>query len=520
MQKILVIDDDLDIRGTLKSLLEANNYLVETSTTAKEASKKLKSTSYATILLDIFLPDKNGLEYIDELRKSKVRAPVIIITGDSNLETAQKAIRQGVFDYLVKPFKSKQLLQVVQNAVMHNNLIEEKESLERQKQLYQAELEHTVARKIKELRESEQKYQNLVEQSLVGVFILQDDKLRYVNRKFCKIFNVYFNDIVDKSSLLDFTDNDNAKIVRNNLDLRSRGDGPKNSFQFKAIGKAGKSLLLETWVGPVLFKGLTALEGIVIDITEQHFAKIRENKLELKLLNENKLAAIGQLAAGIAHNLNTPLSIIQGNAELQQFKYSDSIEIEKILKQTENMSHLINTILIKNQREQENEIANIDINELLTQELEFLKAHLFFKHKIEKKYYFDESLPRIKGIYSDFSQSISGIIQNSIDAMYDTEKKELTVTTARENDQIIISIADTGMGIPEENYSKIYDPYFTTKSRDQEMKRKNGPSKGPRGSGLGLSMALTLLSSYDAKIDFTSRVNEGSTFYIKIPTNK
>ncbi|MBN2423589.1 MAG: response regulator [Calditrichaceae bacterium] len=520
MQKILVIDDDLDIRGTIKSLLEANEYHVDTSTSAKEADKKIRTTAYSTILLDIFLPDINGLDYIDELRSKGIKVPVIIITGDSNISTARQAIRQGVFDYMVKPFKSNQLLQVVQNAVMHNHLIEERESLERQKQLYQAELEHTVARKVKELRESEQKYQDLVEQSLVGVYILQKEKFKYVNHKFCEILGLNPEDIIEKKGLSDFATAEFNKIVKHNLELRSKGNIPLNSFQFRAVTNDNKILLLETWVGPVLYKGSNAMEGIIIDITEQYYAKVRENKLELELLNENKLAAIGQLAAGIAHNLNTPLSIIQGNAELLQFKYSDAIEIEKILKQTENMSHLINTILVKNQREQQNEIVDIDINELLTQELEFLKAHMFFKHKIEKTYHFDDSLPRVEGIYSDFSQSISSIIQNAIDAMYDTEKKELSVSTTKENGMIVISISDTGVGIPEKNRQRIFEPFFSTNHRDIQTINKQTPSDHPKGTGLGLSVALNLLSPYGARIEFTSEVNKGTTFFIKIPIRK
>lgn len=146
----------------------------------------------------------------------------------------------------------------------------------------------------------------------------------------------------------------------------------------------GSSRMLRLWVVPIQFQKKPAIEGIVIDISDQVKAQKREQLLELQLMNAHKMAAIGSLVAGITHNLNNPIAIIQANAELLKLKYQDVPEIDKILEQTTRMTDLVQTIVMKGKREQSTAREDIDLNNLIRQELEFFNANLFFKHKIQK----------------------------------------------------------------------------------------------------------------------------------------
>jgi len=186
MQKILILDDDPDLREMLKAFLSQEEYAVDTSASGQEAESYIAKQKYAVVLVDIFLPDMSGVDFVRNQKKAGCQSEFIFITGSSDIALARKAVQLGVFDYLVKPFKNSQLLQVVRNAIMKNYLQEEKESLDRQKAFYQHELEKQVEQKVDALRESESKYQNLVEQSLVGVFIIQDNTIKYANRRFAK----------------------------------------------------------------------------------------------------------------------------------------------------------------------------------------------------------------------------------------------------------------------------------------------------------------------------------------------
>ncbi len=517
-QNLLLIDDDADLRTTLKALLENDEYTVTACATAREASALLSKNKYCTILLDIFLPDKNGLEFISEIKQTDLATPIVVITASSTLDLAQQALRLGVFDYLVKPFKHGQLRQVIRNAVIKNKLIEEQQELETQKLIYQKELEQTIQRKVKELQESELKYKSLVEQSLVGVFILQDGKFIYVNRTICETLECAADLLISNSVLLDFIHpDDQEKVNKNMKDVEEGNVDSIQGFQCSAITKKGNERVLKLWFGSILYKGKRALEGIMIDATEEVKAKEREKYLQLELMTEHKLAAIGQLAAGISHNLNTPIAIIQANAELLKMKHPDMKEADKILQQTQRMAQLINTILSKGRKEQERAEVVIDLNELIQQELEFLNANLYFKHHIEKEFHFDPNLPKIRGVYSDFSQGITNIIQNAIDAMYQAPVRKLTITTQWDGEKIEIKISDTGHGIPEEIRSKIFDPFFTTKPKQDNVLEN---PDAPHGTGLGLSSAYNLLSSYGVKISFHTELEQGTTFILSIPVRK
>ncbi len=512
--KILIIDDDLDLLETLRLLLSAENYEVFTSASGKEAEALLDTHRFASILIDIYLPDFDGLEFIARTQRKDIHTPFIVITGSSEIEKARKAIKIGVFDYLLKPIKNRQLIQVVHNAVMHNLLLEERKNLEKQKQLYQAHLEKLVSEKVAELQESELKYKSLVEQSLIGVFVIQDDRFQYLNRKALEIFGEPQSGLIKEQGLLNFFDAQNKELLKEKLEQCLNGERPNIQVNAEACLPDGRCPMLSLWMARIMYKKRPAIEGIVLDITEQNELKKRERLLEIQLMSAHKMAAIGNLVAGIAHNLNTPISIIQANAELLRMRHPDMKELDRILEQTRRMTDLVNTIVMKGKREQSKELENINLNSLIRQELEFLNANLFFKHKVKKELLLKEDLPLVRGRYSDFSQVLNNLVDNAIDAMYDQEEKRLTIETDYDDQFIIIRISDTGCGMDAETQEKIFEPFFTTKINPT---KENPPAGVPSGSGLGLSMVKTLLQAYNAQIKVQSAQGQGSTFSIYIP---
>ncbi len=514
--KILIIDDDADLRDTLKLFLEDDQYQIYDCGTAAEAESLLENNHFSAIVLDIFLPDRNGLDFIQTIRDMNIQTPIVIITGSSDLEVARQALRVGVFDYIVKPFKQGQLHQILHNAIQKNYIIEEKEALENQRRVYQEELEKMVQRKVKELQESESKYRSLVEQSLVGVFITKDNVFKYVNKKTCEILQCPKENLLSDKCMLDFVFDEDKTKAESFIEFMKERSKLGHSVRVRAKTLNNEERILEIWMTKITYQGEDAYEGVMIDVTEQDKFKERERQLQMQLLNEHKMAAIGRLAAGISHNLNTPIAIIQGNAELLKLHYPQDSEVDRILKQTERMTALIQTILDKGHKEQETQLMEINLNDLLLQELEFLNANLYFKHHVKKEINLEDNLPPIKGIYSDFSQSITNIIQNAVDAVYKRETRVIRITTRRVNQHIELSIADTGHGIADEDLPKIFDPFFTTKPTERED--TNDPD-APLGTGLGLSLVYNLLTPYGVKIDVQSKIDSGTTFILQFPLN-
>ena len=295
------------------------------------------------------------------------------------------------------------------------------------------------------------------------------------------------------------------------------GQRENTTIQFPAHKKNADSIYLQSWLSAIEYNEENALLVVITDITEQHLGQQREKKYALELLKENKMASIGQLAAGITHNLNTPISIIQGNAELLQIKIPESSEVNMILKQTAQMNDLISTIVTKGKYELNYENNDIYLNDLLKTEIEFLKANLYFKHYIECTLDLDMTIPSIFGIYSDYSQCISVIVQNSIDAMYKLEKRELFVQTKNKNEFIQLIIRDTGAGIEPYILEHMFEPFFTTKPA---LGEKLEDYKAPRGNGLGLSMAEKIFKKCDIEVEINSNVATGTEFILKIPVKK
>lgn len=514
---ILIVDDEQATRETLRIMLESEEYRIYDCSGAEEARALLKQHYFAVLLVDIFLPDENGMDLAAELQEEDKPVQVIFITGSAEIELAQKALRLGVFDYLVKPVKSHQLRQVVQNAMMRTHLLEEQKNLEMQKAIYQEELEKKVKEQIARLKESESRYKSLVEQTLVGVCICQQNQFQYVNEKMAELLGHTPAALIFKKGMIDFVvDEQKEKLIKIQQRILEMGEAPEKCI-LNVITKNGHKRIFEMWAGRIIYKDAPAIECLVLDRTDQKQALYREKRLEMELLNEHKMAAIGQLAAGLSHNINTPISVIQGVSELIKLEHPEITEIEKILRQTARMTELVNSIQIKSRKELDPSVVRINLNKLVQDVLDFFNANLFFKHQVKKEIHLAENLPPIQGVYSDFSQSFSMILQNAIDAVYYSEQKIIKISTKFEKGFILINISDSGRGIKEENKELIFNPFFTTKPT--EYSKATEPYV-PRGTGLGLSQAHMLLSPYGIVIEFDSLVDVGTTFVIRIPTQE
>ena len=236
--------------------------------------------------------------------------------------------------------------------------------------------------------------------------------------------------------------------------------------------------------------------------------------MEIHLRQAQKLEAIGLLASGLAHNINSPLSAIVMTAEIAQTKYPEVSEFDDILQATARINEIVNNLMTKSRQEQTDTEMDIDINQLVKTELKFLEANLFFKHNVERNTQLADNLPTVQGLYSDFSQCFQNLVSNAIDAMSQSENCELIVYSRYDeaSNRIILSIRDSGSGIARNDLQKIFEPFFTTKAHLHET-----DSGRPSGTGLGLSAVRQLLARYGADITVESELGKGSEFTVSIP---
>ncbi len=262
-------------------------------------------------------------------------------------------------------------------------------------------------------------------------------------------------------------------------------------------------------------KKTTSVMLIVKDITELKLLQWKGHQLEMELLRESKLAEFGTMAAGIAHNLNGPLTSILGFCDLVTMTKGQMKEVDRIRAQAIVMKDTIANLMQKSRYEQDSEPQEIQINELIETEWKFLHANLFFKHDVEKILELDETTPTIFAVYSDVSQVVGNLLRNAIDALYQREEKRLTVRTRHNERYIFVEIIDTGVGIKTEDIPKLFQPFFTTKP----MVGKSAIGE-PTGTGLGLSTTRSILARYGAEVLVDSMWQEGSTFTIRFPLTR
>lgn len=236
-----------------------------------------------------------------------------------------------------------------------------------------------------------------------------------------------------------------------------------------------------------------------------------EEKVRIRseqLIRIEQAAFIGIHAAEIVHNLSNPLAIVMGNIELLKRIYPDEKRVGKLSSAVNNMQVVIRSILQVGKQEHKR-TENLDINTLLRDELKLLESEQFLKYQVTTTLDLKE-LPPIKGQASHFLQSFGNLIKNAIESMYESERRELKISTGCQGGFIQVEIADTGSGIATDDLEKVFDPFFTTKPFE---------AKGdePTGTGLGLPSVKRMLAAYQASIEFDSTVGEGTTVRVKIP---
>jgi len=253
-------------------------------------------------------------------------------------------------------------------------------------------------------------------------------------------------------------------------------------------------------------------------ITVNRIAKADREKemMNQQVIETGKLASIGELAAGIAHEINNPVAImveeagwIQDLLEEEEFQKSDNLEeFSRALTQINSQGRRCKEIthkLLSFARKTDSTLKELQINELIEEVINLSTQRAKYSN-VSVNTLLDQSLPLIPISSTEFQQVLLNLINNAMDAMEKTGGK-LDIGTRLQNDDIIITLADTGPGIPEVNLSRIFDPFFTTKPVG-------------KGTGLGLSICYGIVKKMDGHIDVDSVINKGTTFTIRIPMEK
>src|SRR5262249_30198265 len=261
----------------------------------------------------------------------------------------------------------------------------------------------------------------------------------------------------------------------------------------------GKTLTMNVSITPLVSKSGEHIGRLLLfdDVTQRE-------RMEEQMSQTEKLTSLGLLAAGVAHEVNTPLAVISNYIQMlaKQMPESDPRHsiIEKIVKQTFRASEIVNNLL-NFSRTGAAEIANVDVNHVVEETLS-LVSHPLKTSQIQVVKNLGDGLPAVRGSANKLQQVFLNLFLNARDAM--PTGGILEVRTSAHNGSVEIEVVDTGAGIPREHIHRIFDPFFTTKASG-------------RGTGLGLSVSYGIIKEHSGKVDVRSAPGKGTSFHVEFP---
>jgi PAS domain S-box-containing protein len=242
-------------------------------------------------------------------------------------------------------------------------------------------------------------------------------------------------------------------------------------------------------------------EGIIKDITQRR-------NMERQLLQADKLASLGQLSAGVAHEINNPLGLILGYTQLlirEESAESEKLEdLKTIEKHTRNCKSIV-AALLDFARRTETKRTPVDINQAVQEVLTVIN-HQFELDNVDIVVNYDETVPTFSGDKEKLKQVIMNLVLNAEQAIEDSGRVSISTTFLAQPGEIQVAVQDTGIGIRKEVMDKIFDPFFTTKPVGQ-------------GTGLGLSLSYGIIQEHNGEIVVHSEPGMGATFTVIIPVH-
>jgi PAS domain S-box-containing protein len=360
------------------------------------------------------------------------------------------------------------------------------------------------------LQESENKYRSLVENSLVGVYIIQDNIFRYVNNRYCEMLGYTYEELVNKLGPIDMAYSKDKEIVAENIRKRLSGEIDSIEYEVRSIRKDGKVIVLNALGNYIKYKNKPNIIGTVFDITQSK--KNTEELIIAKVKAENANKTKDLFLANMSHELRTPLIGILGYSNLL-IENLNNIELIEMAKGIERSGkRLLNTLnLLLNLTKVESDKLEVITNDVnIIKELESI-YHTFKGAALDKKLAFNLKIKDEELIANSDSNLFSVVMENLINnALKFTNEGSICIEAGRADaNNIYIKVIDTGIGIDEKNYDKIFEEFKQV---------SEGINREFQGTGLGLSITRKYIEVLNGTIKVKSKLGKGSTFIITLPS--
>ncbi|MEM4245984.1 MAG: PAS domain S-box protein, partial [Candidatus Bathyarchaeia archaeon] len=404
------------------------------------------------------------------------------------------------FEVITTPIKDKRGAAV--EAIELFVPITDRKRLEEELKLKTEHLEELVEERTKELRQSEARYRAVVEDQTEMICRFRPDwTLTFVNEAYSRFVGLKAEELIGKSFEPFILKEDLEKI--RGLIMTLTPQNPTVTYEERVLMPDGK-VRWQEWVDRAIFNEnneIVEIQGVGRDITER-------KELEDRLRAAERLAAIGETASMVGHDLRNPLQVMMNTTYLAGeylesiLKHADpqvSKEVKGLCSTMQEQIDYMNKIVSDLQdfaKPLTPQLSEIDLQQLARETVSTVKR----PENVEVLFDIQEGLGRVRADAAMMKRALTNLITNAIQSM--PNGGSLTISVRRERDGAVIGIADTGVGISEENLSRLFQPFFTTKAK---------------GQGLGLAVTKRIVEAHGGEIKVKSRVGVGTLFTIKIP---
>ncbi len=489
--RIIIAEDERIISTDIHYFLESHGYVIVASVeSGEDLISKSMELKPDLALVDIMLAGSlDGIEAATRLH-DELSVPVIFITAHSDNATIQRAKSSKPYGYIIKP-------------VHHNELYSTIEMARARR-----ELEIQLEESRRELRFSEDKFSKAFMHSPVAMIItnLNSGLMVDGNNRLVELSGYSKSELIGHSTLelkMWADPKDQVSFIE-----RLESDGQVENLEVKLRDKAG-------------FIHLVSINSSLVSIGEQlhmvtQMQDITQRKnMEEELIKSTKFEAVAILAGGIAHDFNNLLTVISGNIALIRMAISGNDEVNESLGEMDKASNMARDLsyqLLNFARISRPAIDVTSVEDFIHEDVKFMDSHPGIKVSINA----GEDIWQVRADATLLRRVMYHLLANAIEAMpgggtirVDASNVHLDSQSAvalAEGNYVKICVTDSGVGIPQENIKKIFDPYFSTKTTYTE-----------KGMGMGLSLAYSIVKRHRGLIQIESTVGEGTTVIIYLP---
>ncbi|MBN2389275.1 MAG: response regulator [Anaerolineae bacterium] len=525
-QTVLIIDDNANNLATLSDYLTEYDFEVLIARTGEQGLLRAQFARPALILLDIVMPGMDGFETCRRLKANPdtQAIPVIFLTALTETGQKVKGFQLGAVDYITKPLQREEVLARVFTHLRLHAMAEHLEQiiqartmelLETNRQLQEeiAERERIVAA----LRDSEMKYRHLVEYANDGIAILQDECIAYCNRYLADLSGYSLAEAIGHPFSEFFAPGEFPKL-NDYYRRRMAGEAVPQVYESVMRCRDGRYVEVELNVSLTTYVDRPAEQVIVRDITARKQTEAERERLLSQIQQQDRLAAVGQLAAGVVHDFNNIMATITLYAQIAARTPGIPEHIrERMLTISQQAQHATNLIrqILDFSRKAEIEPTTLDLLSFLEEQVQLFKRTLpeninITFHSVPAEYHVNADPTSIQ-------QMLMNLVVNARDAMPEGGELQLRLAHCHvadgdtppipqlsAGDWIQVDVSDSGMGMPEEVRAHLFEPFFTTKPLG-------------KGTGLGLAQVRSIVTVHHGEITVASEVERGTTFTFYLP---